>query len=292
MLLPFIDTSVNAKWDDWVHYPNGRPNPIYSEQAKSYGVDGLIFGFITLSATNKACWAAQDTMTLDWSLPLAREIKPLKTIISFGGASNPDISYKFSIEELIQTYSKTLSMYDAYGLDFDLENGLFNIDKICKALQKLEGKPNLSFTLPVMPAFGLTGKGLEIIQKAKDHDLDFVVNGMAMDYYNAEDDEDMGLSAIKAAEAIKKQLDKLYNTNVPYSRVGITPMIGLNDDVQGMFKIKDALQVKEYAAQKNLGIKSFWSFNRDNPSDYSYVDLTTSSNPEQKVSGEYTLNLV
>jgi chitinase len=38
--IPFIDTSVNAKWDDWVHYPNGRPNPLYSAEAIEWKVDG------------------------------------------------------------------------------------------------------------------------------------------------------------------------------------------------------------------------------------------------------------
>ena len=142
-----------------------------------------------------------------------------------------------------------------------------------------------------MPSFGLTSKGLEIIQKAKDHNLDFIVNGMAMDYYNTEDDSDMGQSAIKSVDSIKGQLDTLYSSNVPYARVAITPMIGLNDDVNGMFGLKDALTVKEYSDRKDLGFKSYWSFNRDNPSAYSYVDLTTSSNPEQKIPGEYALSL-
>jgi chitinase len=115
---------------------------------------------------------------------------------------------------------------------------------------------------------------------------------MAMDYYNPEDDKDMGLSAVKAAEAIKGQLDTLYGSPQPYDRVAITPMIGLNDDTNGMFKLKDAKTVQEYAADKGIGFKSFWSFNRDNPSDYSYVDLTTSSNPEQKEPGEYTKSLL
>ena len=51
---PFIDVTVNAEWSDWQDYPNGRPNPLYSQEAKAWEVDGLVFGFITLSANKKA----------------------------------------------------------------------------------------------------------------------------------------------------------------------------------------------------------------------------------------------
>ncbi|EFV5117738.1 hypothetical protein H3N91_003243 [Salmonella enterica] len=51
LFTPFIDVTVNAEWSDWQHYPNGRPNPLYSQEAIEWGVSGLVFGFITLSAS-------------------------------------------------------------------------------------------------------------------------------------------------------------------------------------------------------------------------------------------------
>jgi chitinase len=297
--IPFIDTSVNAKWDDWAHYPNGRPNPLYSAEAIEWKVDRLVLGFITLSAGGKACWAAQDSMPLNWSLPLSKDIAPhgLETVVSFGGASNPDISSSFSVKELEDTYNEVVQMYGAKGLDFDLENGLYDVEKICKAVIEVKKKHKnleISFTLPTMPA-GLTGVGISIISAAKNHGIDFSVNGMAMDYYDAEADEDMGKAAINAAKSIKTQLSKLYpslSDNELYAKVAITPMIGLNDDVNGMFKLKDADALTEFGELNGLSFLSMWSFNRDNPSDYAYVDLTTSSNPEQRFSGEYCSRFV
>ena len=61
---PFIDVTVNAEWSDWQDYPNGRPNPLYSQEAKAWEVDGLVFGFITLSANKKACWALRDPLII------------------------------------------------------------------------------------------------------------------------------------------------------------------------------------------------------------------------------------
>ncbi|KAM9986684.1 hypothetical protein ACTFIY_011084 [Dictyostelium cf. discoideum] len=296
--IPFIDVSINADWGDWQHYPNGRPNPIYSQQAIDYNVFGLVFGFITLSSNNTPCWAAQPTMTMDWALPLAKEIqeKGKKVIVSFGGASNQDISTKFTVEELIQTYDTVITDYTAYGLDFDLENGLFNDKNIALALKSIQSKyPTLliSLTLPTLPT-GLTPKGLESVNAFKDQGLNFIVNGMAMDYYMEEWREKMGEAAIQCVTSIKNQLKTVYpslSDSEAYGKVAITPMIGLNDDLS-MFTIDDAAKTSTFAKSNSIGFTSSWDLNRDNPSLFTYVDLTTSSNPNQKTSGEYTETFV
>ncbi len=50
---PFIDVTVNAEWSDWQDYPNGRPNPLYSQEAKAWKVDGLVFGLLLYQRTKK-----------------------------------------------------------------------------------------------------------------------------------------------------------------------------------------------------------------------------------------------
>lgn len=299
LYLPFIDVTINAEWSDWQHYPQGRPNPLYAQQAGEWGADGLVFGFITLSPSNKPCWAASDVMPLEWALPLAEELNSqgLKTVISFGGAANPDISTHFSVTELEEIYLATIDMYGAQGLDFDLENDLYDAPKICAALKKVSAKKpdvRISFTLPTLPA-GLTGVGMGIVHLAKQSGLDFSINGMAMDYYDEVADADMGKAAVNAAISIHAQLAMVYpdlSDAERYAKVGITPMIGQNDDPQGMFKLDDVNTLTRFAKLNPLSFIGIWSFNRDNPSHYNYVDLTTSSNPEQKVPGEYSLLFV
>lgn len=292
-LTPYIDVTVNATWSDWQNFPAGRPNALYSQQAVQWNVDGLVFGFLTLSPGNKACWAAQDSMPLNWAVPLANELKAAnrKVIVAFGGAANPDISTSFSVQELQDTYQSVIDLYHADGLDFDLENGLYDAAKICQAVAGIQSNhPQLqiSFTLPVMPD-GLTATGKGILQQAKSAGLDFVVNGMAMDYYNGPDDADMAASAIKAATSIGDQLKTLYpSENNLMSRVAITPMIGLNDDSNGMFTLENADRVGQFANSAGMRFVAMWSFNRDNPSSLNHADAVSSSNPEQKVSGEYT----
>ena len=294
LITPYIDVTINADWSDWENYPDGRPNPLYSQQAIDWQVDGLILAFITLSASYQACWAAQDTMPLDWALPLANDLNAAgrKVIVSFGGAANNDISSAFNVEQLISTYQKTIDDYHTVGLDFDLENGLYNVANICEALKTIQQRNpgvQLSFTLPTLPS-GLTGTGLSIIQNVVNAGLDFVVNGMAMDYYDPAYQHQMGKAATDAATSINNQLKSLGVTG-GYHCVAVTPMIGLNDDLS-MFTLEDAEEVASFAGNEQVNFIGMWSFNRDNPSSYNYVDLTTSSNPEQKASGDYSRTFV
>ncbi|MGL9773127.1 MAG: hypothetical protein ACR5LG_01950 [Sodalis sp. (in: enterobacteria)] len=64
-------------------------------------------------------------------------------------------------------------------------------------------------------------------------------------------------------------------------------MIGRNDDGT-IFTLDNAFNVGAFAAQHGLSSLSFWSLNRDNPSNLDYVGSKSSSNPEQRVTGEYT----
>lgn len=299
LFTPFIDVTINAEWSDWQNYPAGRPNPLYFTQAVDWNVDGLVFGFITLSSSNnEPCWGAQPSMPLDWAKPLADDLNAAgkRVIISFGGAANADISTNYSVDELIDAYEATISTYNAAGLDFDLENGLFDIDKITQALVSIQSSHpdvTISFTLPTLPT-GLTNVGLGIVSTAADAGLDFVVNGMAMDYYDANFAQNMGQAAIDAATSIANQLQKYYPSSSldnMFERTAITPMIGLNDDLS-IFTLSDASQVGDFARDNNLAFVGWWDFNRDNPSRYTYVDLTTTSNPEQTVPGEYAKNFV
>ncbi|QQG29913.1 hypothetical protein JFY74_07740 [Pectobacterium carotovorum] len=177
-------------------------------------------------------------------------------------------------------------------MDFDLENGLYNINNILEALgtvQKNNPKIKLSFTLPTMPT-GLTTERLAIVQQAANAKLDFIVNAMAMDYDDPQYAHNMGQAAIDAAKSICAQLKNI-SINGGYSKVAITPMVGLNDDLS-IFKLADATMLATFAKEQSLGFLGIWDFNRDNPSSYTYVDLTTSSNPEQKISGEYCQRFV
>jgi hypothetical protein len=82
---------------------------------------------------------------------------------------------------------------------------------------------------------------------------------MAMDYY--EGDIEMGNAAISAAENTLNQMGAV-NGSYSYANVGITPMIGVNDD-GSTFTLADASSVASWASSNGIGRLAFWSVDRD-----------------------------
>ena len=111
---------------------------------------------------------------------------------------------------------------------------------------------------------GLVASGLNVLQSAK-HDgvrVD-VVNIMAMDYGGPSVDNNgqMGLDAINAVIATEKQLSNL-GIN---AKIGVTPMIGVNDIASEIFTLADAQALENYAqSDPNVARFSMWSVARDN----------------------------
>lgn len=74
----------------------------------------------------------------------------------------------------------------------------------------------------------------------------------------------MGTAVISSAEGAYDQIQKL---GLQTSRIGITPMIGVNDFADEIFRLEDAVQVKDWAKKTPwLVYISFWSINRDTSS--------------------------
>ncbi|KAN0055901.1 hypothetical protein ACTA71_011788 [Dictyostelium dimigraforme] len=292
--MPFINVSTDIYWDDWENYQNGRPNPKYSKQVVEYGVEGLILGFINLGP-NGACWG--QTTGLDWALPLVKDIQNenKKVIISFGGPSDGDISSSFSVDKLVETYSKVIEMYNPYGLDFYFGFS-FNCKNMALALKSVLSKyPDLviSLTTQATPN-GLEKSGLENLKVFNEQGINFIVNGLTMDFYGGVEKDKMGEAIIQSVTAIKDQLKTIYTSLSDaqlYEKIAFTPMIGLNNDLS-LFTIDDAIKTASFAKSNSIAFISSLNLNRDNPSRFTYVDTKSSSNPNQTESGEYTKTFV
>jgi hypothetical protein len=85
---------------------------------------------------------------------------------------------------------------------------------------------------------------------------------MAMDYGPSVDNGgQMGLDAIQAAIATEAQISSLGLS----SKIGITPMIGVNDVASEVFTLADAQALVDYAqSDPNVVRLSMWSVARDN----------------------------
>jgi hypothetical protein len=152
-----------------------------------------------------------------------------------------------------------------------------SLDRRFKAIAQVQaaglaaGKPvHVSLTLPVMPT-GLTHNGLNVVRTAIADGVDVgTVNVMAMDYFDPSLDYDgrMGDYAIQAATATHDQLVPLYpgrSDAQVWRMVGVTPMIGINDNPAEIFTTQDATKLTSFAIQKGLGRLAMWSLNRDGP---------------------------
>lgn len=207
-------------------------------------------------------------------------------IISSGGASGEPLAWTCSTQSSIDAgYNAIINDYGVTQLDFDVE-GAAIADTAAAARQMQAMKdlkashPGLQFsmTLPVLTS-GLTGDGVNILKAAKNAGIKIdVVNIMTMDFYAGTGTE-MGQGSVSAAQATLAQM-KSVDPSYTYANLGITPMIGKNDD-GSTFTLADAQTVESFAAQNGVGRLAFWSVNRDQPCSGSANSLSTCSEISQ-----------
>jgi hypothetical protein len=123
----------------------------------------------------------------------------------------------------------------------------------------------VSFTLPVSPG-GLdsgSGGGLDVFKAAVAAGVKVrYVNGMTMDYG---DGVNVGSATLSSGDGLARQIQSQYGGMAladAYRMVGITAMIGKNDDSE-VFSIANAQSLAAYAKQHKVGLLSFWAIQRD-----------------------------
>jgi hypothetical protein len=266
---PYVDMSLTSAED------------LVSLTQKS-GIKAVTLAF--LSSTNRGCaagWGGLHQTLPEDTLPngttvqsLVKELQKsgVQVIVSFGGqvGTEPATRCK-STSELQALYQSAIDRYGVTMLDFDLEGkettdqpSIDRRDQALAGLKKANSGLAVSYTLEVMPS-GLVASGVNLLRSAKRDGLDLdVVNIMAMDYGAGEDNNGrMDADAIDAAEATEQQVQ----TAGLNSRVGITVMIGVNDERPEVFTMTDAQAVLDFAKKTGYVTRlSFWSMERDNGS--------------------------
>ncbi|MFB7380077.1 carbohydrate binding domain-containing protein [Kitasatospora purpeofusca] len=248
------------------------PTPSLPAMAKSGNLKAFTMGFVTGVGCKASWFNAYDPRT-GWAKD---QIDALRAAggdvkLSFGGASGTELAAACTtVDSLFAEYDAVVKAYNLRYVDFDIEGAAIADtaanDRRSAALAKLQkANPGLkvSFTLPVLPE-GLTTEGVAIVRSARDAGVDVdLVNIMAMDYYRS--GADYGDAAIQAAQSLYGQLKALYPAKSDaqlWSAVGVTPMIGENDDHQ-IYNQADAQQLVAFARQHHLGELAFWDATRD-----------------------------
>lgn len=293
---PYVDLTLNTHWEPKTQdmEPMDLVMPAQTQEIKSYHL-----AFITDSGNCQPAWGGQENYSVSrqWGKQQTDllAMNGVQLTVSFGGASNNDISHSCEVNQLVETFKKVVTIYHVDTLDFDIENGTANVPKLMQALQTIQQenpKIKLSFTLPVMPE-GLTWDGKDVITAANKAGLKFNVNIMAMDYGPAYSG-DMGEYAIQAATNVHQFLQEIYPEKAPrelWKLVEVTPMIGVNDVNIEQFTLQNADQLKEFAEKTHLGGLSMWSLTRDKPCADKWASPTCSGNNLQTKEYEFVAHL-
>ena len=213
-----------------------------------------------------------DTLPIGNDPTIGAEISSAKAagasvIVSSGGSGGEPISFTCTTQSTIDAaYQAIINDYGTNQLDFDIEGAAIadtaGIDRTFQAMKDLKASnPSLtwSVTVPVLPT-GLDYNGTGLLQDAQNMGVTIpLVNVMAMDYYQG--NIEMGTAAISAAENTLNQM-RAVNGSYSYANVGITPMIGINDD-GSTFTLADASSVASWASSNGIGRLAFWSVDRD-----------------------------
>jgi hypothetical protein len=200
-------------------------------------------------------------------------------ILSFGGAAGSELALTCpDAASLAAAYQADIDYYGVSHVDFDIEGAavddLPSVARRSAALAAMEahyaqlGKPiSVSYTLPVNPT-GMPGDVLNVVKSAiaAGAAID-IVNIMTMDFYGSAPNPKgrMADYAIESARSTAKQLKNAgfpLGSN-PYASIGVTPMIGVNDDPKEIFEPADARRLLAWARQNGLGRLSFWAAQRD-----------------------------
>lgn len=195
-----------------------------------------------------------------------------QVIVSFGGAGGVELAQSCTnTTSLQQAYQTVINQYHLTHVDFDVEGAAIadptSINNRFNAIKGLEAaNPGLvvSMTIPVLPS-GLDGNGVAFVQDAKNDGARVdIFNVMAMDYGGGSDPANMGQDAISAAQNTLNQVRQSFPSDT-MANIGVTPMIGVNDDSAETFSEANASSLVSFANSNGIGRLAFWSVDRDQP---------------------------
>ncbi|WP_034594418.1 cellulose binding domain-containing protein [Hamadaea tsunoensis] len=247
------------------------PSPVLTDMATGGNLKNFTLAFVTAVGC-KASWFNAYDPRAAWAKDQIDAIRARggDVKISFGGASGQELAQACtSVAALQAEYQAVVTAYGLHYVDFDIEGAAVadtaantRRSQALKNLQAANPGLKVSLTLPVLPE-GLTAEGVAIVQSARDAGVTLdIVNVMAMDYYRTGDYGDL---AVQAANSTFSQLKTLYPSKTDaqlWRMVGVTPMLGANDDGH-IYDQNDARQMVTFANGKHLGMLAFWEEGRD-----------------------------
>ncbi len=190
-------------------------------------------------------------------------------IVSFGGADGTELAIaETNLTALVAKYQGIIDRYQLTWLDFDIEgDSLAKVDANTRrnaALAQLQARnPGLiiSYTLPVDPK-GISDESKALLSDARAQGLKVhSANVMTMDF-GSHFSKGKKMSEVSIASVLKAH--EQCAAIDPAIQIGITAMIGQNDEKGEIFNLDDARVLKAWAdGEPWVCSLSFWASNRD-----------------------------
>src|SRR6266542_1437184 len=248
------------------------PTPDMPSMDTSGNLKGFTMAFI-ISVGCRASWFNAFDPRTRWSGDQVDAIRARggDVKISFGGANGIELAQDCqTVSALAAEYQAVVNAYQLRYMDLDIEGAAVadptSVNRRSQALAQVQrATPGLkiSLTLPVLPE-GLTADGVNVVRSAISAGVNIdLVNVMAMDYQRPTGD--YGEFAKQAARSTFNQIRPLFpglTDAQVWRKVGVTPMLGQNDD-GGFFRQSDASDLVAFAKTVHLGFLSFWEETRD-----------------------------
>jgi chitinase len=203
-------------------------------------------------------------------------------VVSFGGVANDELaSVCTDPAKLTAAYRSVIDRYDVTTIDLDLERGALESTALARraaAIATLQGeakaagrKLNVWLTLPMSPD-GLPVEAIAAVDGMLAAKVDLAgVNVMTMDYGASRPAAvDFVTASLAGIDATARQLTLSYQTvgvtfapGRIYAKIGVTPMIGQNDDPTDRLDTDGAHRLLTEATNRGVSRFSMWSLNRD-----------------------------
>ena len=285
VMAPFVD--MTAYVSDREFSNNGAPN--LAEIAKQSETKFFNLGFMQATGVvnGRLNWSwggfnGLNELTNDqWQYEgIKKAIRELReeggdVALSFGGL-NSGAFWELTQDVTILTnaYQELIEGYGLTRIDLDVEAGAMDYQhnkanaKAIKKVQELTGV-KVTLTLPVMPT-GLIQTGLDVLKAYLEEGVDLEnINIMTMCYGASVPDYAKG--SIDAVDNTMKQVKDYFKkyagvdltTEQAYAKLGTTPSVGFENTGHPYFTTEMMKQVVDHAVEKNIGMVSFWSINRD-----------------------------
>ena len=201
-----------------------------------------------------------------------------RLIVSLGGADGTYAEISCTTDDsLFNLIDKLIVDTGTRRLDFDVEgtqlSNTTGTARRARVLARLQAKyPDmyLSFTLPGW-LNGLNTDAVNLLKTTVSAGVKIdVINIMSMDYGATNlrtmvVPPTMTQAVMNGVKASATQIESVYPAKSQaqiYAMMGITPMIGINDDGT-VFTLADAQAIADFAKSNGIGFLSYWSFQRD-----------------------------